>query len=123
MFISQHTMKSHRRKVLASAQVTRNEGCGTGEKMGADGGTKPKEMPVKEIPAVKIQAKKKNILSAIPKVRPVNIGMPQRKKTINLNISEVSRTENYTPIGRKLQKPKENHGLHRVIPMMPDSNS
>ncbi|XP_065939324.1 cilia- and flagella-associated protein 251-like [Magallana gigas] len=72
---------------------TSNRGCGTGDEKGGEDGTQPKEMPGKSILVVKLQTEKKNEQSAMLEVRPENIGVVARKKSVTLNVREKVRIE------------------------------
>ncbi|XP_052680049.1 uncharacterized protein LOC128160746 [Crassostrea angulata] len=65
-----------------------NEECGTGGEKGGEDGIQPKEMPIKGILAVKLKTEKKNVQSDFLEVRPVNIGMVTRNKSVTLNVRE-----------------------------------
>lgn len=67
--------------------------CGTGGEKGGEDGIQPKEMSVKGILAVKLKTEKKNVQSDFLEVRPVNIGMVTRNKSVTLNVREKVRIE------------------------------
>lgn len=50
-------------------------------------------MPVKGILAVKLKTEKKNVQSDFLEVRPENIGMVTRNKSVTLNVREKVRIE------------------------------